>query len=91
MPHFGRFDMSSFSNIARSPASQTAGASPFVYTAPANGIVIVSGGTVSLVQYGRQGTLTALGLTSGTFPIVQGDTVTVTWVVTAPTITFIPS
>lgn len=91
MPHAGRFDMSSFSNLARSPSSVTPAASPFVYTAPANGIAVVSGGAVSVVQYGRGSTLTALGLTSGVVPMSQGDTLTVTWAVSAPTITFIPS
>lgn len=72
------------------PASISVGASPFTYTAPSDGLVIVSGGTVSLVQYGRGASTTALGLLGGIIPVLKGDTVTVTWAISAPTMTFMP-
>jgi hypothetical protein len=89
MPHFGRFDMGGM--LSRSPTAVTPTASPYVFTAPSNGLVVISGGTVSVVQYGRGASVVALGLTSGVVPVSQGDTITVTWAVTAPTVTFIPS
>ncbi len=63
--------------------------SPFTWVAPTRGAVIVSAGTVSLIQYGRFGVLNTLGITGGIFEISKGDTVRVTYLV-PPTMTFIP-
>lgn len=65
------------------------GASPFTYTAPYPMAVAISGGTVSLVNYGRGGTLTALGLVNGLIELNTGDSVRVTYL-TVPTMTAIP-
>ena len=74
------------------PAAETAitpGPSPFTYIAPQGGFVIINGGTVSKIQFGRTSTYTT-GQTSGTFPISLGDTIIVTYS-GAPTMTFVPT
>ena len=85
MPHFG----SLFDTPRSAPQSITVTASPFTYTAPLSGAVIVNAGTVSLVELGRAGTFTALGLIGGVTPVWQGDQIRVTYAV-APTMTLIP-
>lgn len=69
-------------------AAVTAGPSPFTYQAPKKGFVIITGGTVSAVQFTRVGTYTT-GMVSGMFPVSLGDKLTVTYS-GAPTITFVP-
>lgn len=69
--------------------SITVGVSPFTYIASHGGSVIVSGGTVSLIQFTRTGTYTT-GLTAGMFPVALGDKITVTWS-GKPSMTFVPS
>lgn len=75
------------------PASEStvlATSSPFTYTAASKGFVIVQGGTVSLVQFSRNGTTNyTTGQTQGTFPLSQGDSLVVTYSV-APTLTWVP-
>jgi hypothetical protein len=74
-----RFFQGLYNGIA--PSSEvaiTAGASPFIYTAPSRGFVIVRGGTVSAIQFTRAST-TLTGLTAGIFPLSQGDHLTVTY------------
>ena len=88
MPHFGQREMSTPALDA--PSSITVGASPFTYAALSDGLVVVDGGTVSLVQYGRGAVLTGLGLIGGAIPVLSGDTVKVTWAVSEPSMTFIP-
>lgn len=70
------------------PAAITVSASPFSYKAPGSGVVVITGGTVSLIEYGRGAVFTTSGLTTGLVPISRGDTVRVTYTV-APTMTFI--
>lgn len=70
------------------PASITVGASVFSYKAAASGNVIVTGGTVTLIEYGRGGVFTTCGITAGIVPVSAGDTVRVTYAV-LPTMTFI--
>lgn len=68
----------------------TVTASPWIYTAPSQGFVIVTGGTVSLVQFSRMpGTFYPTGQTVGTFPVSQNDQLKITYTV-MPTITFVP-
>lgn len=65
-------------------------ASPYSYSDPIrDGLLVVSGGTVSLIEYGRRGVFTALGITSGLIPVRSGDVVRITYTV-APTVRFIP-
>jgi predicted Rossmann-fold nucleotide-binding protein len=63
------------------------GASPFTYTAPDPGRVVVQGGTVTLIEVGRQGTFVLAGVIAGVLPVSRGDQVRVTYAV-APTMTF---
>lgn len=75
------------------PSAESAvsvGTSPFTYTAVRGGFVIVQGGTVSLVQFSRDGlTNHTTGATQGCFPLSQGDSLIVTYSV-APSMTFVP-
>lgn len=64
------------------------GATPFSYTAPSRGWVLVNGGTVSAVQFTRSVT-TLTGQTQGIFPVSQGDVLTVTYTGT-PALLFVP-
>lgn len=71
-------------------AAQTLSGSPYVFTDPVNdGLLVVRGGTVSLIEYGRQGAFTTLGITAGLIPVKAGDSVRITYTVT-PTVTLIP-
>lgn len=68
----------------------TVGTSPFAYTAKQRGFMIVQGGSVSLVQYSRDGvTNHTTGQTQGCFPLSQGDLLIVTYSV-APAMTWVP-
>ncbi len=72
-------------------APVTATASPMTYTAPVKGNLIVQGGTVSLVEFSRDGvTQYDTAQTQGMFPLNAADQLTITYAV-APTLTFIPS
>jgi hypothetical protein len=66
----------------------TVGGSPFAYSAPTAGAVLVSGGTVTAIQITRS-SVTLTGLTSGLFPLAQGDILTVTYS-GLPTMTWYP-
>lgn len=63
--------------------------SPFTYTAPFAGTVVVTGGSVSGISVVRQGTPVATGITAGLIPVSRYDQVQVTYG-SAPTMTFIP-
>lgn len=72
------------------PLPVTLGASPFIYTAPQRGFLIITGGTVSAVAYSRDGvTFFATGQTAGMFPLSASDVLRITYSV-VPTVTFIP-
>jgi hypothetical protein len=72
-------------------APVTPGASPYVYSAPRRGSLIVSGGTVSLIRFSRDGsTFYNTGATAGMFALSAADRLEVTYTV-APTLTFVPS
>jgi hypothetical protein len=75
---------------AQPVATVTLSASPFGYTAPFSGAVSVTGGTVSSITVGRQGTTVATGQTSGIFPLSRLDVLTVTYSA-APTMVFLPT
>lgn len=76
------------------PSSETVltvGASPYTYTAPAKGFVILSGGTVSGVTFSRtKGTTYTAGQTSGMFPLAQNDVLVVTYSV-KPSMVWVPT
>lgn len=65
--------------------------SPFTYQANARGYVIVSGGTVSKIEFARTAaTFYTTGQTTGMFSMSLGDFLRVTYS-GAPTMVFIPS
>lgn len=66
----------------------TVGASPYSYTPTDDGLVVVTGGTVSALAYGRNAAFTALGVVAGLVPVKAGDTLRITYTV-APTVSFI--
>jgi hypothetical protein len=84
MPHFGLLRTG-----PGAASSVTVGASPFVFTATRDGLMLINAGTVSLVEIGRQGTFSIAGVLAGAFPLRLGDSLRVTYVV-VPTMTFLP-
>jgi hypothetical protein len=84
-----RFFQGSYQGVPPSAEVTVAvGGSPFMYTAPVKGFVILTGGTVTAVQFTRAQT-TLTGQTSGLFPLNQGDILTVTYS-GLPTMVFVP-
>lgn len=82
----------SFTGLA--PAAElpiTPGASPYTYSAQVKGSVIVSGGTVSVIAFSRDGTtFYTTGQTAGMFTLNAQDRLRVTYTV-LPTMTFVPT
>ncbi len=76
------------------PAAEVAvtlGASPYIYSAPVRGSVIINGGTVSAVAFSRDGvTFYTTGQTAGMFALNASDQLRITYTV-LPTVTFVPS
>jgi hypothetical protein len=70
-------------------AAITVGASPYTYTASADGSVAVTGGTVTGISVIRQGTTVATGVTAGVIPLSRLDQIQVTYSV-VPTMNFLP-
>lgn len=67
------------------------GVSPYEYTAPRGGSIIVSGGTVSLLEFSRDGTTYYnVGAVAGMFRLGATDRFRITYTV-PPTTTFVPS
>jgi hypothetical protein len=75
---------------AQPAAVVTVGASPFTFTATFNGVLAISGGTVSAVALIRQGVTVPTGATAGLIPVSRLDQVQITYTV-APTVNFLPS
>lgn len=68
-----------------------AGASPYTYSALRRGSLIVSGGTVSLIEFSRDGTnFYDVGQTSGMFALNATDLLRITHA-GAPDLVFVPS
>lgn len=88
MPHIGeKAEVVGNRGVAQ---SVTPTGSAFSYTAPANGIIILSGGTVSIIEYGRGASFYVVGLLAGSFAVVRGDTIRITYAI-VPTMTFLPN
>ena len=89
MPHIGEL-LSLMAALPTSPAgvALAPSGSPYTWTAPSAGMLIVSGGTVSLVEVGRGAAFYVAGLVGGLIPVSAGDKVRMTYVV-APTATFL--
>lgn len=84
--HAGEFTTGAQRGAAR---ALTPSGSPYTYTAPSNGVIVISVGTVTVIEYGRSGAFYVVGLIAGLFPILNGDSIRVTYAV-APTMTFLP-
>lgn len=68
----------------------TLAVSPTSFTAPAQGSLVVVGGTVSSITITRGAVAVPTGLTSGIIPLSLNDIATITYTV-APTVTFLPT
>jgi len=67
----------------------TPAASPWTYTVPERGQLVLSGGTVTEVSLTRSGVTVPYDTSSTTFSAMAGDSLTVTYTA-APTATFVP-
>jgi hypothetical protein len=68
-----------------------AGASPYTYSAQRRGSLIVTGGTVSLIEFSRDGAnFYDVGQTSGMFALNAADILRITHA-GAPNLAFVPS
>jgi hypothetical protein len=64
--------------------------SPYTYTAPAKGFLIVTAGTVSSIQFSRTANVFyPTGQTAGTFPLNFHDRLLIVWSV-APNLVWVP-
>lgn len=92
--HFAQAWYNFFALLTAQPGpivSVSATASPFVYTASSNGVLAISGGTVSSISFARARVSGVdVGFTSGLVPMAQGDSVTITYSA-APALSFVPS
>ena len=87
MPHTGEI----LQRIARAPVETLAlGASPAVVAIGSSGLLSITGGTLSLIEYGRAGAYISILTTGGVLPVYAGDTVRITYLA-APTVTLIPA
>jgi hypothetical protein len=85
-------DLGKLTNSTVAPSNITVTASPFTYqnTTAFNGEVIISGGTVSSIEFTRDNTtFYTTGLTTGVITLSPSDRVRVTYSV-APTMTLVP-
>lgn len=87
-----RFVVNLFNGLAPAAEFPVVGTgSPFTYTAPRGGFMILTGGTVSAVEFSRDGvTFYSYGTTAGTFPLSSSDRIRITYTV-VPVMTFVPT
>lgn len=91
MPHIGeKAQVITAPPLSMSAQTVTLTGSPFTYTAARNGMLFISGGLLSTVQYGRGASLNVLGINQNPIMIMAGDRVVISYL-TAPTITFLPT
>jgi hypothetical protein len=65
--------------------------SPFTFTAPSGGTLIVNGGSTTQIQYSRDGAAYFVtGQTAGMFPVSLGDKIEITYSMAPPTVNFVP-
>jgi hypothetical protein len=75
---------------ARPVTVLTPGASPWTYTAPFDGSVVIAGGTVSAIALSRDGTTFYTLPTAGITPVSRLDQIKVTYTVVPTTAVFFP-
>lgn len=90
-PHIGE----KAQEVTRPPLSMAAivvavTGSPFTFTAPRNGMLFISGGTLSTIQYSRGASINVLGLAANPIMVIAGDQVRISYLLT-PTLTFLPT
>lgn len=90
-PHIGeKAQINTEPPVDNSAQVVAVGASPFTYTAPRNGMLFLSGGTLSAIQYIRGASVILLNLTANQIMVMKGDQVRITYL-TAPSLTFLPT
>lgn len=82
-----------FQGLAPEPESAVdLDASPAIFTAPRGGFLIIQGGTVSLVEWSRDGvTFYNTAQTQGIFPLSSTDQLQITYSVLPTAVTFVPT
>lgn len=87
---FSNFYLAAVEGLPQTEVSIAAGASPFTYESVIRGQLLISGGTVTAIEFSRNGTtFYTTGQTSGFVQMDNGDFVRVTYAV-APTLTYFP-
>lgn len=86
MPHFGE----QVPGIPLAGVGITLTGSPFTYVNTRPGVILVNGGTVTVVEIGRGGTFYVTGVIAGAFPVGKSDSIRITYTV-APTMTLLPA
>lgn len=89
-PHIGE----KAQEVTRPPLSMAAmvvavTGTPFNFIAPRNGLLFISGGTLSAIQYSRGASINILGAATNQIYVMAGDQVRLTYLL-APTLTFLP-
>ena len=79
-----------FNNPGQPGVAQVLGASPFVFTSPGTGSLIVESGQVEISR-DHGVTLLICSLTGGAIPVLKLDQVRVTWYNAKPKVTYLPS
>ena len=86
MPHTGEV----LQRMTRAPVqSIPLSGSPHTLSIGSNGLLAITGGTLSLVEYGRAGAFVGVMSASGVIPVYAGDSVRITYLV-APAVSLIP-
>lgn len=87
MPHVN--ERHEFPTARGMPRAVVMSGTGMVFVAPSDGLLVIFGGTISLVEYGRGNTFFNSGFTTGPIYIAQGDKLRFTYLI-APTVTFLP-
>lgn len=66
------------------------GPSPASYTAPANGVLYLTGGTVTSISLVRGSVSTALGILAGSIRLRRQDVASIVYVIAPTSATFVP-
>lgn len=86
MPHAG--ELTDFQSRTQPQTAVVVDASPFTYTAPDTGSVLVQGGYALTVELGRNGAFTLAGAQRGNFRMQKGDQIRVTYNTWWPVMSF---
>ena len=67
------------SQPGQAPSNLSVGASPWTFSAPTNGFIVLDGGTVSNVEFQRAGVAAQIGNPPELIPLRQADQIIVTY------------